>query len=285
VNQRQLCDVIDTTKMECQKTSDNVRRLRNELMPLIIRSSPGPSRLREVIQSSQSDAQSTGLQVELAKALIQIPSGFEEACKTTVQSLRLQDKIHSRRPLQGQHYCACIIALSQAMTRGNRLSVFFETRSTCGPTCISHFKKKKMWRYMLAFSLLPLLQSTLTLMMTRTSGAGGNSIGVSLSCYRTVKRASSKLFGLFDSFPDKLTRKRCGTILRGVQEGQLCFAKRGDGLELFTFEVSEGDFDGFARSFTELLQQGYGWDKDEWGSTVLHVSLTCSFVAATKTLH
>jgi hypothetical protein len=119
---------------------------------------------------------------------------------------------------------------------------------------------------MLACQLLPLLKKILTFMMTRTSGAGGSSISIHLNLY---------------SFPGTLRKKKCGTMPKAMQKGQICFGKAVS-CDLFKIELLEGDIDGLARSFTELLRIGYGWDKDEHGNTVLHVRMLFGLVAATS---
>lgn len=134
---------------------------------------------------------------------------------------------------------------------------------------------------MLACQLLPLLQRTLIFTITRTSGAGGRSIGVHLNYSRIVKRVDSELFRLFDSFLGRLRKNKCGTFNQVVRKDHIYFLK-SDSLDVFKIEASEGDIDEFTRSFAVLLEQGYGWDKDEYGNTVLHVGFTFVRAAATN---
>jgi hypothetical protein len=291
VNQNQLRDTMDTTRMESQHIRTDLQRLRDDLMPWVMgRIMPRSSPL-ESLTSLLSKAESSELQVELERTLVKSPSGFKEACDNTIHALNFTNESNQRRTPRVRHCCNCSIAFKRTVARCGRFSFFSESRTEHDHMYGCQVKRKKLWRYMLAFQLLPLLQKTLTFTMTQTSGAGGRSLGVYLNCYRTVKRVTSELFKLFDSFPNKLCKKRYGTISSEAQEGQIYFGKTDDLLgknnnwDLYKIEASEGDIDGLARSFTELLQQGYGWDKDEYGNTVLHVRLKLVTVAATDIIN
>jgi hypothetical protein len=281
VNQTQLRDTINTTRMESQQIRTDFQRLRDDLMPWVMGRTMTGSPLPGLRTLVHSEAESSKLRFELERALIESPSDLKEACENTIHALNFPyERIH-RHPLQTHHNCACLSAFKRTMIRSGRFSFFFETRTEHDYTCGCQFKNRKLWSYMLACQLLPLLQKTLTFTMTWTSGAGGNSIGVHLNFYRIVKRVDSELFKLFDSFPGRLRKTRCGTMLETMQEDQICFGKSG-GWDLFKIELSVGDIDGLARSFTELLRLGHGWDKDEYGNTVLHVCVPFVLVAATN---
>jgi hypothetical protein len=281
VNQTQLRDTINTSSMESQQIRNDLQRLRDDLMPWVMGRTISRSSPLEPLASSLSKAESSELQVKLEKTLVESPSDFKEVCENTIYALNFTNKRNGRHALRAQHCCNCSTASKRTVSRSGRFCFVSESKTEHDHTYGCQIKSKKLWRYMLAIQLLPLLQKSLTITMTQTSGAGGCSLGVYLNCYRTVKRVTSEMFKLFDNFPGKLRKERCGTMLQEVQEGQVCFAK-SDNWDIYKIVASEGDFDGLARSFTELLHQGYGWDKDEYGNTVLHVSLTLVPVAATK---
>jgi hypothetical protein len=212
VNQLQLRDTISITRIEGQKIRTDIQRLRDDLMPWVMgrtmtRLSPlGP------LTSVCSRAESAELEVELEKTLIEFPSAFRGACENTIHALNFTNKRTHLRSLQTQHDCACSTAFKQTMTRRGKITSLSETRTEHNRTYRCRFKSEKLWRYMLAYQLLPLLQRTLSFTITRTSGAGGCSIGVNLNYSRIVKRVDSELFKLFDSFPGKLRKKKCGTV-------------------------------------------------------------------------
>ncbi|KAH7391171.1 hypothetical protein DE146DRAFT_663677 [Phaeosphaeria sp. MPI-PUGE-AT-0046c] len=269
VNQTHLRDSIDTTRMESQQIRADIQRLRDDLMPWVMGRTMTRSSPLEPLTPLLSKAESSELQVELERTLVEFPSDFKEACEDTIHALNFTDGRTQRRTPWVQHRCNCSKAFKRTIARSGRLSFLFESWTEHDHMYDCQFRSKRLWRYMLAFQLLPLFQKTFAFTMTQTSGAGGCSLGVYLNCYRTVKRGSSELFQLFDSFPGKLKRKRCETVSQDTQEGQICFGNSDD-WEFYKIEASQGDIDELAQSFTELLHQGYGWDKDEYGNTVLH---------------
>jgi hypothetical protein len=281
VNQTQLHDSINTSRIESKQMRTKFQQLRDDLMPLVMGRTMIRSPLHRLRTLVRSEAENSVLQFELERTLIESPSDFKEAYENTIHALNFpHERIH-QHPLQTHHNCACFSASKQTIARSGRFSFFFETRTEHNRTCRCQSKNNKLWRYMLACQLLPLLQKTLTFTIMRTSGASSNSIGIHLSFYRTVRRVDSELFKLFDSFPGRLRKTRCETMPLTTEEGQICFGKPGSS-DLFKIELSEGDIDGLARSFIELLRLGYGWDKDKYGNTVLHVRVPFVLVAATN---
>ncbi|KAF2266126.1 hypothetical protein CC78DRAFT_542831 [Lojkania enalia] len=272
VDQIQLRDTVDATRIECQRIGNEVQQLRDHILLWIIGSRMEFSTY-EPIMSLLSSADSSDLRVELARKLAESPSGFRKACDNTLYGLQTTKETRLRRDRRAQNSCVCKLVLNRLIARRGRLNFVFESDAEHFPERICYLRQKKKWRYTLSAHLLPLLRRTLDITITITSGAGGCSIGVFLNYYRTVRRSESELYRLFDHFPENLIQRRCAKPIPLVQEGRIVFLKTS-GLnyhsELVTIGDSAGEIDGLARSFIELLHRGYGWDKDEYGNTVLH---------------
>jgi hypothetical protein len=158
VNQTQLHDSINTSRIESKQMRTKFQQLRDDLMPLVMGRTMIRSPLHRLRTLVRSEAENSVLQFELERTLIESPSDFKEAYENTIHALNFpHERIH-QHPLQTHHNCACFSASKQTIARSGRFSFFFETRTEHNRTCRCQSKNNKLWRYMLACQLLPLLQ-------------------------------------------------------------------------------------------------------------------------------
>lgn len=276
MEQIQLRNSVDNTRDEFQRIGDDIKQLRDHILPWLVGSRVAFVSPDEPTTSLLCSTENSNLRIELARKLAESPGGFRRAWDNTIYGLQTGKGINRLRQLQVHHSCICKPGLSRKISRKGMFSLAFESGADHLPECRCYTRRKKTWRYTLAAHLLPILGRTLSITFARTSGAGGCSMGIFLNHYRTVKRSESDLFMLFDHFPEKLTQEKLTTrVISVVYEGRIVFQKTPTVIdyELITFRDSENEIEGFSRSLIQLLHQGLGWDKDEYGNTVLHVSL------------
>ncbi|KAF2187946.1 hypothetical protein K469DRAFT_769861 [Zopfia rhizophila CBS 207.26] len=277
LGQMQLHNKVDSTLDECRNINEKVELLQASILPWITGTNTTFSRPPDIATSFLSSKENFDARIELARYLAERPSGLKRACDNFRYGLRQVKRSH-RCELQLECVCSCKQARNRSNFRRGAFSIEYESRTEHSRECQYHRFQKRVWNHTLAVRLLPFLKRTVALTVTRTSGAGGCSMGVFLKSFRTVRRSESEIFKLFDDFPNRLPQRKCdGSFQKLVEDGRLLFLKtsaaRGEWAEIrFHCHLDETrcEIDRLSRCLMELLQQGHAWDKDEYGNTILH---------------
>lgn len=285
LEQERFQDMLRSSLEECAATRQDVARLRTDFMQWIAGSHVGSSSPSGPDSRLLRDAMNHDLSLGLEHILTDTPSALNDACEKISNSLLRKTRCSSTADYLMKYGCSCTPVPSRWIIKRGVITFAYESFSTHSPRCKVYQQRKSLESYILAIQLLPMLGRTLAFTITKTSGAGGCSIGSCLSSYRTVRRSESDLFKLFDGFPGRLSRKICHNATRFVTAGHLVFvyndncqnpeeASIRDKVSIqfsCTLEEVENEIQKFVESFTELLHRGSVWDKDEYGNTCLHV--------------
>lgn len=278
--QVRLRSTMDITNTKCQKIGDEVEQLRDFILAWMTGSREAFLSLSKTVAPALRFRENPNLHLELVKRLARSPRLLETTFNNSFNAVEMI-KIDSYNHRSFFSNCFCRSAQSRSVTRRGRFLVVNESETQHQSNCRCYSGRKRIWRYILAVQLLPLLHRTLAVTFTATRGTGGCSIGVFLNHYRTVDRSKSELFKLFDNLPGTLKKRQ----VKGVEEGKIVFARTAD-IDILShfYELEDpgNAVNELLQSFVELLYHGHGWDKDQHGNTVLHVSALLGYLEYSK---
>ncbi|KIW16877.1 hypothetical protein PV08_04067 [Exophiala spinifera] len=284
LNQMRFQHTLQSAIKEYDATRKEIFQLRDDFMQWIAGNHGSLSSPPESF-NRLDDTMKSNVRLSLISKLAEAPSALKSACEHVSYGIRTVRK-STRADSQSTQGCVCVPTPDRRITRKGCVSFEYESISEHLPKCRIYQNRKRFRNYTVAVQPLPLIRSTLALIIKNKSGAGGCSMGISLSYHRTVKRSESELFKLFDSFPRKLSKKAYSHSSLSEEMSFLQDYEGGEPPSTITFSCMpmeiEKETSEWVQSFNKLLERGCVWDKDEHGNTCLHVSRPEEFLAAAK---
>lgn len=262
-----------TVRQESSATKEELLELRNAVMPVIMGIQTKLSSLDRAAASRLSDGDKADLVTQLRRELMSHPGTLRDAC----DYLTLWDNLSPALAPKPSQQCRCHSQWKQKSVARGPFYFRFKTGGSHEPTCPQKCPSALSWKYQLGIQLLPFLNKTVELTFGATFCGGGFQVESPLTVFATVKRSESRIFQLFEQFPD-----RCGARKRRVNQPaawwRLQKGDREQDYEMFfgytwDVEVAKHQLQQVHGSLLEASENGIGSisDKDEYGHTILHV--------------
>lgn len=205
---------------------------------------------------------------ELRRELITHPSSLKDVCDFTKRQVE--------QISQPRSSCSCR-KQRHANIRFGFLSFQYHGRTVHRIGCPERYLPASSPSLRLALQLLPFLEKTVEVTFGATFQGGGFQVQSPLRIFTTVKRSSSELFQLFESFPDRCKAEPTGS--QWLNHGWRT-SRNGRFEQMFycyTWDVNTAKI-GLQQLLQALMdireRQPYIFhQRDEQGHTVLHVSM------------
>jgi len=268
--QQQMVTIVHTSNSyhSCMKATvqstirEELPALRDAVLSIMTGRTDGLSRDERIAASHLSPHQRAELESQIEQQLIIRPSALRDASEFV--SL----------PKRRGKLCNCPVSnLSSSYVCGP-FGIKAEYSSQHRPSCPYFRSGRQSWRYAASAQLLPLVQKTVELGLSLTSGAGFFSISPLLNAYCTVERSKSPIFRLFDEFPHRYAKKSSLDSARFRWDHYYNDRSR----EIFSLDWDIPMVKDGLTTLTKNVEaaisrkEGLGSDKDEGGNTILHVS-------------
>ena len=250
---------------------------RDEILRAILQENGQTSTQSVATAQHRTAQQTTELNNKIFHALVTRPQAHREACDKWLP--QTQGILTSSEGIINPNACRCGRRKPKRWSRYKGiLGLQYEALGVHKPDCPLSVADEGSWRYSFSMQLLPFLRKTIELTCGVSFSGGGFELLSPLRVWHTVKRSQSPVFRLFDEFPTFCNEQGSEPKILAEYNSSLsgCFVQ---------LPCSAQSVDEYLSHIIETImslasqRQISPWRvRDEFGSTLLHVSLTNSGV-------
>ena len=275
--QVQLSGLHDDMSSKHDRILDEIHSMRDEFLRVMLQGGGRISTQSESTAQRLTAHQTKELNTEICEALVTRPQAQREACDKWLP--HTQGISTSSEGLLNLNACGCGRRKPKRWSRYKGIfGLQYEALGIHKPDCPLSAVDGGSWRYSLSMQLLPFLRKTIELTCGVSFSGGGFELSSPLRVWHTVRRSKSPVFRLFDAFPTFCNEQ--GSEPKILAEYNSSLSGR-----FVQLSCSAQSVDEYLSHIIETImslasqRQISPWRvRDEFGSTLLHVSLTNSGV-------